>query len=751
MLRRRILASAMASVMAIGSVAVVANAEDAVATKEVKSREELDAFVKGFDDVIKTKIYDYGTNAAKYFQDAYDYAQNVLADSASEPKDFTVAFAMLESVSNPVNYTVDDLKKLLDSCKSIYESDNILNEELNDLIYDEDTFLALQNAYVTAESALTSTDGCFINDSYDDLKNAKDGLKENAFITKLQFRNALKSYEALIQKQNTYDLWRRGSVSGYFNDDYTQNYWAVAEQGLTGEPATFGCLLSVTLGNGKGAWGATVLTKPVESGLDVIDYINEAYDDLDSKKSISKTTDAKYIDAYNTALRAVEIFNNFKPDANERANKASVTKLLEKYHKQLVARYATTKAEAVYAIVNKDKDGNSLTPKADWQDAGNKYYAASLTNEGSRGTFPIGAKGADVTVASKGDLLKYVDVTADVVKDYIEFDEYAKKADGSYTDDGWNAKVKDEALVKALTLVEAYMDGDYDDIHDIDDTKSVIEGKESGTVTEWTLVSRYLTYALEDIFKTSAPTTYNKSDVTKRIDTAYEWIEKTGDAYVFNDVHVALVEAVQNAHYWMKDANSDKLYKDITKYDFGGEDLNATGVVKEMDKAIKAVTDKYADYKYSYQEIYDEIASVKEKIDENEYNKTQGLTDALVATAKALSTVNPDNSGNIAFTDDREWVGYNRLYTAGGANGSEKALKSAYETLKAEVEKAQVKKVLGDLNDDKAVDMFDAAIILQADINNTIDTLDKEVADYDQDGDVDIFDAAAILKAYVNS
>ena len=39
MLRRRILASAMASVMAIGSVAVVASAEDtAAATKQVKTR-----------------------------------------------------------------------------------------------------------------------------------------------------------------------------------------------------------------------------------------------------------------------------------------------------------------------------------------------------------------------------------------------------------------------------------------------------------------------------------------------------------------------------------------------------------------------------------------------------------------------------------------------------------------------------------------------------------------------------------------
>lgn len=745
MLRRRILASAMASVMAIGSVAVVANAEDAVATKEVKTKDDLAALVKGFDDVIKDKIYDYGSNAAKYFQDAYDYAENVLADADAEPKDYTVAFAMLESVANPVNYTVDDLKKLIDSCKSIYESDNILNEELNDLIYDEDTFLALQSAYLQAESALTSTDGRFINDSYDDLMNAKNSLKENDYITKSQFRSALKSYEALIQKQNAYDTWRRGEIGGWYDDEYTGNYWG-AQHNATGGAGTFGEIVKIVLGDGRDENGDVVLKK-VPTGVDVIDYITDTYDDLDAKKSISKTTDKSYIDAYKTAQRAVEIFNNFKPDANERANKASVTKLLEKYHKQLVARYATTKAIDVYEIVN----GTRVVTNANWQDAGNKYYAATLTNEGSRGSFPINGK--DVTIANKGDLLKYVEVgsadVTDLMTDAWVGNSYTVAPDPS-ADDAWKWAAWDAALEKALKLAEEYMDGNYSNIGDIDDTGAVIAGKENGTVTEWTLVSRYLTYALEDAFKTSAPTTYNKSDVSKRIDTAYEWIEKTGDAHVFNDVHVPLVEAVQNAHNWMKEANKDKLYKDTTAYGFGDDALNATGVVYKMDAAIKAVSDKYADYKYSYQEIYDEIASVKEKIDENEYNKTQGLTDALVATAKALSTINPA-VGNEAFTDDREWVGYNRLYTASGAHGSEKALKSAYETLLAEVEKAQVKKVLGDLNNDGNVDMFDAAIILQADINNTIDTLDKEVADFDQDGDVDIFDAAAILKAYVNS
>lgn len=740
MLRRRILASAMASVMAIGSVAVVANAEDAVATKEVKTKDDLAALVKGFEDVIKDKIYDYGSKAAKNFEDAYDYAVNVLEDTNAEPKDYNVAYAMLESVANPVNHTVDDLAKLLESCKSTYESDNILNEELNDLIYDEDKFLAFQAAYVTAESALTATDGRFINDSYDDLKSAKDNLSILPFITKADFRSALKSYEALIQKRHAYDDWRRGDIGGWYDDKYTGNWWG-AIHNATGGAGTFGEIAKIVLEDGRDENGDLVLSKV--TGTSVIDYITDIYDELDSKKSISKTTDEKYIDAYNTAKRAVEIFNQFKPDANERANKASVTKLLEKYHKQLVARYATTKAIDVYEIVN----GTRTVTDANWQDADNKYYAATLTNEGDRGTFNI--NGTDVTIANKADILKYVEVGSADVEELTD-DGWS---DGLYAgSDGWKWAIWDAEVLDALKLAEEFIGGTYDGVYDIDDTGAVVPDKAGDHTTEWTLVGRYLKYALLDAFDASAPATYKKSDVSKRIDLAYEWIEKTGDAYVFNDVHVALVEAVQNAHNWMKEANKDKLYKDTKGYDFGGRpEMTATDVVKAMDAKIKDVSDEWAKYQYSYQEIYDTIDSVKEKLDENEYNKTQGLTDALVATAKALSTIDPTRADNGAFTDDREWIGYNRLFTADGANGSEKALKSAYETLKAEVEKAQVKKVLGDLNNDGNVDMFDAAIILQADINNTIGDLDKEVADHDQDGDVDIFDAASILKAYVNS
>ena len=64
MLRRRILASAMASVMAIGSVAVVASAEDtAAATTQMKTKADLEAYVKTFEGFRSKEINDYASKS----------------------------------------------------------------------------------------------------------------------------------------------------------------------------------------------------------------------------------------------------------------------------------------------------------------------------------------------------------------------------------------------------------------------------------------------------------------------------------------------------------------------------------------------------------------------------------------------------------------------------------------------------------------------------------------------------------------
>ena len=93
MLRRRILASAMASVMAIGSVAVVASAETATAaTTQVKSRDDLKAYISSLDSFRSTKIYDYGSISGENFLNALEYADNVLDNTKSTVDDYTTAY-----------------------------------------------------------------------------------------------------------------------------------------------------------------------------------------------------------------------------------------------------------------------------------------------------------------------------------------------------------------------------------------------------------------------------------------------------------------------------------------------------------------------------------------------------------------------------------------------------------------------------------------------------------------------------------
>ncbi len=79
MLKRRILASSLASVMAISSIvgsAVAFAAEDDVITKDFL-KEYLDEQKK----VMESELREYGPQISDHFRDAYDYAKNVLNDS----------------------------------------------------------------------------------------------------------------------------------------------------------------------------------------------------------------------------------------------------------------------------------------------------------------------------------------------------------------------------------------------------------------------------------------------------------------------------------------------------------------------------------------------------------------------------------------------------------------------------------------------------------------------------------------------
>lgn len=329
MLRRRILASAMASVMALGSVAVVANAEEtAAATKQVKTKADLEAYVKSFDKFRTDGVNDYGSHTGDQFLGLCDFAENVLADESSTVDDYTVAYKLLESFyANMKIHTVEELKALVKENTKIYESNNLLNEEFGDAIYKDDNgqWGNFTNAYEEAESVLDSADSRIINDAYDNLTYYKSKLSALTAVTKSQFRTVLKNLETAMQKEFKYDSWRRGTVDGDLS-------WA-----FEGSTQTWGVLYA--------------------AAQKQIDLITEQYKKLDERKSVNKTTDPTITAQYDNANTLATVLGGFKVDDVTRGSKAAVTKLLGQYHGQLVHDYATTAANNLFTAIH-DNDAN---------------------------------------------------------------------------------------------------------------------------------------------------------------------------------------------------------------------------------------------------------------------------------------------------------------------------------------------------------------------------------------------------------
>lgn len=372
MLRRRILASAMASVMAIGSIAAVASAEDtAVATANVKTRDDLTSYVKSFDKFRENEIYDYGSIAGEDFLDALEYADNVLADSSATTIDYTVAYSMIESVYTELlkhKYTADQLKDLIKKYQKDYDTNNILNDELGDNRWSPESFSTFEAAFEDAEAVASSSDSRIITDAYEVLEDAHTKLSALTAVTKKDFRTALKAYETALQKEFAYDSWRRGEIknSGWQFDGM------------------------------KVAYG--VLYNFIASANNTI---NAKYEILDQIKELNTTTQTDIVDAYNDCVLATKVLNGFTADDTNRATKANVKTLMNTYHGRLVYDYNTSAAVDLYdelvekltaaKVHNKTGDNYAYTidkklaalPSTDskiwYVTGGNKLNSAELT------------------------------------------------------------------------------------------------------------------------------------------------------------------------------------------------------------------------------------------------------------------------------------------------------------------------------------------------------------------------------------
>ena len=351
MLRRRIFASAMASVMALTSVAVVASADEtATAVNYVKTKADLEEYVKSFDSFRTNELYDYGSTSNDNFNKALDFAQNILDDPESTVDDYTVGYMTLKTVYDHLAiYTADQLKTLIDSCKKIYETNNLFSEELDDEIYKNEkndgetwaTYDEFVSAYEDAEAVVNSSDTRIITDAYETLNWAKTTMKPWDTVTKAQFRSALKAYETALQKEYNYETWATGQMV----DTTGAISWAFSDIDY--------------------AWGVVYNAAASQQAS-----IKANYKELDETKNVSKRSKDAIVTAYKNCLNYAAAINAFVENTSVRGSESSVKALINKYHGLLVNDYATTAAEKLFAAVEtavkakdtgkKDKDGNKI-------------------------------------------------------------------------------------------------------------------------------------------------------------------------------------------------------------------------------------------------------------------------------------------------------------------------------------------------------------------------------------------------------
>lgn len=366
MLKKRILASSLASVMALSSVSVVAFADETATADygEVVTRPELKEFLKTYDNLIKGDINNYGSVQAVRFQEAYDHAAYVVADADATDTDFVAAYQMVKAVADKLQqYTNEQLKELLEECKPTYDRNNILNEEINDYIYEETAFATFRAAYDDAESVVEVDDLMIVTDAYITLEDAYKALEANKKtpVLKTEYRALIKEYEAMIKQFSKYEGWRRGTVSVNPTTGDADNAKIYLKNATY---VTWKELQNVV--NGTSDVDVVTEVKPVNASKAAVDdtrtslsgktwiavssgsvktveaYLYEQSKIFDDYKAASKTTDDNIKEAYNAAKEAIAVFKSWKPIDVDSTVKGEATKTLNKYRNQLANDFEKT-------------------------------------------------------------------------------------------------------------------------------------------------------------------------------------------------------------------------------------------------------------------------------------------------------------------------------------------------------------------------------------------------------------------------
>ena len=773
MLKKRILASSMASVMALSAVSVVAFADEtATDFGESVNKAELKEYVKSFDNFLKDGVYECSTKQAQQFQDAYDYADNVASKKNATEEESTAAYQMLKKVYESIRpYSAEELQALIDDCTDDYETENVLNADLGDNIWTTGSYANFEEAYDTATKYVDSEDGRLITDAYLDLADAHKNLSPLGQVKKSEFRSVLRDFEAIATKAAKYETWRRGKVSynattgtndgskkltDAFFVTYDELYNIVYENSQT---ALVKNKKLEALKAGTTTWIDTGASGTVEG------FVEDQYERFDEIQSSNVTTDVDIKAAYDAAVEAVKVFESWTADDTDRAAKASINNTINDYRTKLVDAYlgqatATDILGIMAAYTNFDAGYTQGDMK--WKvNANNTEIVLDRTTN----LIAIGADGKAVTVAAKDD-------TKHIVKKLTKGTDIMPYIPVKASD----IAAGDTDVKAAFTIVEAYAAAEAGTstyavayaagLDDLDENGIVAEP--AGSRNEYTLLNRFLSYALADKFPADdADKTYTRKQVKELIDKAYDLCDDTGDSEVFSIPHLALVEARKEALDWVTAANAVKGYKDgdavDSGFNFNGDegdatdDETATTVYKYLEKKYNDLNKEYKAYPVSYGEIADYIAEVGIAIDEGSLKATDAVISCLNKVAIGLSTLEATEATNQVFTSDREFISYNRLQVAKNLAGNDasKAEKALYDNLKnletavadAEKEPEKPEVVKGDLDGDGKYSPADARAALELFLAGEY----NEAADMDGNGIVNAKDARAILELWLQA
>lgn len=792
-MKKRIFAASMASVMALSSVSVVAFADETKDFGETVTKAELKEAIKAYDDTLKN-IDNYGSVQALRFQEAYDHAAYVAADAKADADDATAAYQMLKAVAATLQqFTNEELKELVADCKPTYDENNILNEEIMDNVYDEAAFLTFKDAYEDAESIVEVDDLMIVTDAYIKLDEAATALegKKLTPVTKTQFRAIIKDYEKVLAQFSKNETWRRGKVSvnpttggaadkDIFLDGAVYVTWGDLQKIVNGtsdvEVVTkvkpdAAADDKTDLATAQVTWIAVDATKKT-----VEELIYDQSEAFDSYKAASKTTDPTIKGAYDAAKEAISVFNSWKAIDADSTVKSQAAKTLNSYRIKLANDYEQTLINAIVdAIKFEDADGNEVAALKYENDKligqpGAAKAGCVLRIVSSTGLVQVdeddykadevsGTKSYTIKIAEGEDYMKYIPVRSGNVKDGTDAaGKVARVSAALKMLETYNAESEKGTSAK---WEDVFGDGtkSVDDVFDLDENKTVT--KPAGSAREYTLINRYLAYALQDLYpEEAADCSHTKADIKKVIEEAYDLINETGDCNIFAKANAELAEARKAAVEWVREAEKDKKYKDNEDSEHGKFQLGdpATPNLKtatEVYHTLKEDAGKYdaldallKKYPISYAEIAEKIVKVNADVEDGVYG--EAVKKAVDDVAYALSVLKVSEDGNDAFTDERAFNGYNRLYVADDALDEEKALKTALDTLETAMKDATEggDVVLGDLDGDTHATAKDAKMILQYSAK-LIDLTDaqKKAADFNGDGNINAKDALAILKA----